>query len=83
MRRVIVLCLLSILIFSCSESEKVTKAEEDDNNDTGEIINNDLGNQPTEIIYEPYEELAKSADARINEASGITASLYVPETYWA
>jgi len=34
------------------------------------------------INYGPYEELANAKDVRINEASGIAASLYVPDAYW-
>lgn len=38
--------------------------------------------QSVAIAYGPYEELALPKDARINEASGIAASLYVPGAYW-
>lgn len=77
-------------MFSCNGSKETTIVEENNNNQTGEIIDNDkevieeddVNNAPAEIIYGPYEELAKPTDPRINEASGIAASLYVPDAYW-
>tara|TARA_B100000809_G_scaffold141837_1_gene139398 strand:- start:29682 stop:31376 length:1695 start_codon:yes stop_codon:yes gene_type:complete len=38
--------------------------------------------QRLEVTYRPYEELAMPIDERIDEASGIAASLYVPGAFW-
>ena len=77
-------------MFSCSGSAETKIVAENNNDQTGEIVDNDNevkegdegNNPPAEIIYGPYEELAKPTDPRINEASGIAASLYVPDAFW-
>ena len=77
-------------MLSCNGSAETTIVSESNNNQTGEIVGNDneaiedgdVNNPPAEIIYGPYIELAKPTDPRINEASGIAASLYVPDAYW-
>lgn len=38
--------------------------------------------QTVHRVYGSYEELAKPRDERINEGSGIAASLYMPNAYW-